>query len=132
MGYGLCYDVPTSGERGTTVQITDYMLSAETRAVEEGHHAFADGEGRWRVKSDTEPGITWNVYRCADVGGLLVLDCTCPSGTHRTGIPVPCKHAALVARRLVREGQAEWSRGWFWSLRPAPTYEGPADPFEGL
>jgi hypothetical protein len=48
-------------------------------------------------------------------GGLLVLGCDCPSGGYRARLPVPCKHAALAARRLEREGLARWDDrlgGW--------------------
>jgi hypothetical protein len=44
-----------------------------------------------------------------------VLRCSCPSGDYRARLPVPCKHAALAARRLEREGLARWDEdlgGW--------------------
>ena len=55
--------------------------------------------------------------------GLLVLRCDCPSGDYRARLPVPCKHAALAARRLEREGLARWDEdlgGWSPRRRPTP------------
>jgi hypothetical protein len=47
---------------------------------------------------------------------VLRFGCTCRSGTYRTSLPVPCKHAAVAARRLEREGLARWEDGT-WRLR---------------
>jgi hypothetical protein len=49
-------------------------------------------------------------------GGVLRFACSCRSGQYRTALPVPCKHAALAARRLEREGVARWDDG-SWRLR---------------
>src|ERR671919_472846 len=75
-----------------------YGLAAEIRAVEEGHNA--------RVLPDGSGGATRRI-----AGGLLWFGCTCRSGQYRTSLPVPCKHAALAARRLEREGLARWDDG---------------------
>ena len=48
--------------------------------------------------------------------GILWFGCTCRSGQFRTALPIPCKHAALAARRLEREGLARWQDGT-WRLR---------------
>ena len=74
-----------------------YGLAAEIRAVEEGHNARVLPDGSLLVKAESHPGS----YR---------------SGEYRTSLPVPCKHAALAARRLEREGLARWEDG-FWRLR---------------
>jgi hypothetical protein len=47
---------------------------------------------------------------------VLRFGCSCRSGEYRTSLPVPCKHAAVAARRLEREGLARWEDGG-WRLR---------------
>ncbi len=103
-------DSPTNGGR--------YGLAAEIRAVEEGHHARVLPDGSILVKADSQPGS----YRVRIEGiqaGIVVLRCTCPSGDYRGNLPVPCKHAALVGRRLEREGLARWRDGAWRPRRPA-------------
>lgn len=91
-------------------------LAAEARAVEEGHHARWDDQRRlFLVKSDSsdrdyEITVRAIVPARPCVSPWLSFGCTCPAaqrGRHRSE-PVPCKHAALVARRLEREGLAAW------------------------
>ncbi|HYN18345.1 MAG TPA: SWIM zinc finger family protein, partial [Actinomycetes bacterium] len=63
--------------------------------------------------------LPYTSYRVSIRGiddGVLRLGCTCRSGEYRTSLPVPCKHAALAARRLEREGLARWDDGR-WRLR---------------
>lgn len=122
-------------------------LNAEVRAVEEGHRAFMQNDGRrdWvQVVSDTHHGKTYRVdFLAFDVDNPIVFTCTphgtaAYSGDHlvrqvEAGV-TGCKHAALAARRLEREGQAEL-RGGLWvatSKMPLPEFNQPADPFEGL
>ena len=93
-----------------------YGLAAEIRAVEEGHDArVLPGRldpGQGRVGSRELP------RRCS--GGSTTACCGSAaarrSGEYRTSLPVPCKHAALAARRLEREGLARWEDGT-WRLR---------------
>jgi hypothetical protein len=96
-----------------------YALAAELRAIEGGHRTRALPDGSLLVKSDSQPGS----YRVRVEGveaGLIVFGCTCPSGDYRANLPVPCKHAALAARRLEREGLARWADGgWRPRARPA-------------
>jgi hypothetical protein len=92
-----------------------YGLAAEIRAVEEGHNARVLPDGSVLVKAESQPGS----YRVAIRGiddGVLWFGCSCRSGAYRTTLPVPCKHAALAARRLEREGLARWEDGT-WRLR---------------
>lgn len=93
-------------------------LAAECRAVEEGHHArWDDARQRFLVKSDSGPRtyeVTVNAVVPANLAcpAWLTFGCTCPAGVRggRTASrPVPCKHAALVARRLERMGLASWA-----------------------
>jgi len=87
-----------------------YGLAAEVRAVEEGHNARVLPDGSILVKAESHPGS----YRVSIRGidqGVLRFGCTCRSGEYRTALPVPCKHAALAARRLEREGLAGWDDG---------------------
>jgi hypothetical protein len=92
-----------------------YALAAEVRAVEEGHNARVLPDGSVLVKSDSHPG-SYVVRVGRVVGGQISLRCTCPSGAYRTSLPIPCKHAALVARRLEREGLAYYDDG-VWRMR---------------
>jgi hypothetical protein len=101
----------------TPPTITDPNIAAEVRAVEEGHRANLDRSGaspRIRVVSDTKPGKHYVVAATATTSGAgIVFECT-PEGDHayeddhlhvtspEPGV-VPCKHAAVAARRLERE-----------------------------
>jgi hypothetical protein len=92
-----------------------YGLAAEIRAVEEGHNARVLPDGSILVKAESNSGS----YRVAIRGiddGVLRFGCSCRSGEYRRALPVPCKHAALAARRLEREGLARWEDG-HWRLR---------------
>lgn len=123
-------------------------LAAEVRAVEEGHKARLAGDGKhFLVSSDTHPGVTYYV-RVTAVAGTVVFECDHPTSlgfgvTSRT--TVPCKHAALAARRLEREGLLRWTAGrweptpaldrWTQEQLAAQGYQGVApdsDPFAGL
>ena len=92
-----------------------YGLAAEIRAVEEGHNARVLPDGSLLVKAESHPGSYRVVLRRID-DGVLWFGCSCRSGEYRSSLPVPCKHAALAARRLEREGLARWEDG-FWGLR---------------
>lgn len=98
-------------------------LAAEVRAVEEGHRAVLHGDDRGpyiRVVSDTVPGKAFHVRAHTAASGAAVFTCT-PTGAkafvddhgERTGRPgvTACKHAALAARRLEREGIVELVAG---------------------
>jgi hypothetical protein len=87
-----------------------YGLAAEIRAVEEGHNARVLPDGSILVKSESHPG-SYRVSIRGMVDGVLRFGCTCRSGEYRSALPVPCKHAALAARRLEREGLARWDDG---------------------
>lgn len=98
---------------------TDRTVAAEARAVEDGHHAILDHDhDGWfvRVKSDLlgHTGKSWKVrVHTAGPGRPVIFDCH-PDGETRDGHgPIssasgrtPCKHMALAARRLEREGYA--------------------------
>lgn len=92
-----------------------YGLAAEIRAVESGHNARVLPDGSLLVKSDSRPG-SHRVWVRGVRDGTVLLGCTCDSGTHRSSLPVPCKHAALAGRRLERESLASWDAGT-WRLR---------------
>jgi SWIM zinc finger len=91
-----------------------YAIACEARGLREGHRARVVDDGSLLVKASSGDGS----YRVRVAGvrdGLLVLRCTCPSGDYRARLPVPCKHAALAARRLEREGLVRWDEdlgGW--------------------
>ena len=99
----------------TDVHRRVYGLAAEIRAVEEGHNARVMPDGSVLVKAESRPGNYRVIIRGVD-GGTLWFGCSCRSGEHRASLPVPCKHAAVAARRLEREGLARWDDG-LWRLR---------------
>jgi hypothetical protein len=109
-------------------------------------------DGSVLVKSDTRPGKSYRItFAAYGVDEAVVFTCR-PEGTasyaddHRdlTGKAghVACKHAALAARRLRREGLARRTGPLFGSLwvltqravdlTAARLPEQPANPFEGL
>jgi hypothetical protein len=99
-----------------------YGLAAEIRAVEEGHNARVLADGSVLVKAESRPG-SYRVFIRGVDDGVLWFGCTCRSGEYRTSLPIPCKHAALAARRLEREGLARWEDG-SWRLRPRAQVHG--------
>jgi hypothetical protein len=99
-----------------------YGLAAEIRAVEEGHNARVLPDGSILVKAESHPGSYRVTIRGID-HGILRFGCECRSGQYRTALPVPCKHAALAARRLEREGLARWDDG-SWRLRDGAQVRG--------
>jgi hypothetical protein len=111
-------------------------LAAEVRAIEEGHRSYLQPDGSYRVVSDSRPGKWYRVDVALRRPGSAVGFSCRPEGpgSYRddhlaaaaAGLP-PCKHAALVARRLEREGLASWAAGE-WAVAGEPT--GPVeDPF---
>ena len=92
-----------------------YGLTAEIRAVEEGHNARVLPDGSILVKAESRPG-SYRVFLRGVDDGVLWFGCSCRSGQYRSSLPVPCKHAAVAARRLEREGLARWEDG-SWRLR---------------
>lgn len=129
-------------------------LAAEVRAVEAGHVAVVhrSGEAAWQtsyhVVSDTYRDKRYEVVlstRPWEAGEPLSLICT-PRGRMAyaddhlmTGSPepgvVPCMHAAVVARRLEREGLATFD-GARWlateALADRPSQEELDAVFDGL
>jgi hypothetical protein len=120
-------DQPIGGHRPAVLVRADdpenqaaYAIACEARGLREGHRARALGDGSLLVKASSGDGS----YRVRVAGvrdGLLVLRCDCPSGDYRARLPVPCKHAALAARRLERDGRARWDEDLGgWSPRRPP------------
>lgn len=115
-----------------------YALAAELRAVEEGHHAWAQPDGSLLVKAESGEAAADAIdagrrmrYRVRVEGvedDLVVLSCTCRSGFHRARLPIPCKHAALAARRLEREGLLRWEGGWRPRIPPRVARAGIPEP----
>jgi hypothetical protein len=112
-------------------------VAAECRAVEEGHKARRAGDGRhFLVRSDSVAGRD---YYVRIVAGEHVCVFECDHATYHGAAQaertfVPCKHGALAARRLEREGLLRWSSGrWVATAKAlALVVPEPADPFEGL
>jgi SWIM zinc finger len=130
------YDQPDRGRRPAILMRADdpenqaaYAIACEARGLREGRRTRALGDGSLAVKASSGDGS----YRVRVAGvrdGLLVLRCTCPSGDYRARLPVPCKHAALAARRLERDGLARWDEdlgGWS-PRRPPVRSPAPAAP----
>jgi hypothetical protein len=113
-------------------------LDAEVRAVEEGHHARLTGDGRrFSVKSDV---ADWTYHvRIVAVGGTVVFECDHVRRFDADAQPertfVPCKHGALCARRLARQGILRWESGRWLPTAQALAGAGSSqsgDPFDGL
>lgn len=124
-------------------------LAAEVRGVEEGHRArlmhLVDAAGRHDmvvVKSDTTPGKEFHVRAVSSPGGGVVFSCH-PAGQRaadndhgpidrsESGI-VPCKHAAVAARRLERARLIELDPITGTWLDARPTLAPTPDVFAGL
>lgn len=94
-------------------------FDAEQRAVEEGRRAFFvtyNGKPAIKVVSDTSDR-KYYVTAYADARGVAIFECYSddPNFKHASsGKPIPCKHAALAARRLEREGIVMWYDGLWW------------------
>lgn len=109
-------NIPTASERN---------VAAEARAVEDGHRSILvtpDLGGPFiKVVSDTNHGKWFRVGAEATTDGVVF---TCqphgPRGCRDHGRKVgdagivPCKHAALAARRLEREGLAHLDASGRW------------------
>lgn len=117
-------------------------LDAEVRAVTEGHRAFLTEDPRKvKVVADEFSEIVEGGYRvtlCVTVG-LIAFYCDHPQKAglgERPAITapgtIPCKHAALAARRWEREGKAVWREGLWYSTEPQLPFPADVDPFEGL
>lgn len=111
-------------------------LAAETRAVEEGHRAFVQDDGSIRVVSDTRPGVAYHIT-FDTLGGdqRIRFWCDCPASPHHSRTQpghVVCKHEALAARRLEREGLARWDPEAGWVITDKAAITRRPDPFERL
>lgn len=131
-------------ERPRTV--TERMIAAECRFVEEGHHVRLAGDGaHMLVTSDVLPRVTYRVG-VSMVGETIVFTCDHICYDRRTGERIdgrqpartftPCKHGAGCARRLAREGLVRWD-GSRWMPTDLALEVGRAatvteDPWEGL
>ena len=106
-------------------------LRHEFDAIAEGHRAILDGR-TIRVVSDTYPALFYRV-RAVTSSGPIVFECQTYSratnrpcdATHGQTVSTepgvaPCKHAALAARRLEREGLARYDDG-LWITADAVT-----------
>lgn len=133
------------------MNVADRTLAAEARAVAEGHRAYLNGDGTLRVVSDTKPGKHYTVratcgmdegagaiFTCDPVGNAAYADDHLHTTSREPG-HTPCKHAAVAARRLEREGLLRWDAGrWVATAkvadvaRTAAQANQPDDPFEGL
>lgn len=113
-------------------------LGKEARAVEEGHRAFlvhggendSGGFDVYRVTSDSVDRRGWLVAAGAAAGGRRLVATICeaedagedgwPPGARGHGRlgrddgVVCCKHAAVVMRRLEREGRVELGSDGLW------------------
>ena len=106
-----------------------FAVNAEVRWVEQGHHAFfiAGPDRRFECVSDSKPGVRYSLQaeaRSGPDGFVIHVSCSCPSGQNRDHLPIPCRHAAGIARRLVREGLAVLGLDLVYrlptALQPAP------------
>lgn len=112
---------------GTRRPLPERNVAAEARAVKEGHRARVQDGGWVKVTSDThgDLGKWFRVEFVAHIDGLISFTCR-PDGPMAykddhlaaSSVPgaVPCKHAALAARRLEREGLANYDDFGRWSV----------------
>lgn len=111
-----------------TANPAEKNLAAEVRGVEEGHKVFAQPGGHYSVVSDTHHQKSYRVDALPTPAGHPIPFLCQPEGNkaytddHRVksdGAGVTgCKHAALVARRLEREGKASFD-GTRWKATKA-------------
>lgn len=136
---------------GRRLSTPERNVAAEARAVEEGHRARVQDDGSVKVTSDThgDLGKWYRVEYVSHSDGLISFTCQ-PGGpmayrddhlaASSTPGAVPCKHAALAARRLEREGLAVYDQHGRWSvtaealerIRAKLAAATPADLLEGL
>lgn len=117
-----------------------YATRAEVRGVESERKAWKIDESTYEVLSESRHGVRYRVLRSGrQPGAWIILTCSCPAGQHaqarREGAArmVPCKHAALVGRRLEREGQAVWDTSLkFWTVPGTMTPETAQDVFDQI
>lgn len=110
---------------GQRLTVAERNVAAESRAVEDGHRAFVQDGGWVKVVSDTYDGKWYRVEFVTHIDGLISFDCR-PDGPNAyrddhlaassTPGSVPCKHAALAARRLEREGLANYDDHGRWTV----------------
>lgn len=101
--------------------VAAYALRCEVRAVEKRVKAHfvnvGDGPepGTWLIFSvrSTSQAKEWHTVAAWLHAPCLWVKCTCASGTFRDHLPIPCIHAAAVARRLERQGHVKWADGAF-------------------
>lgn len=137
--------------RSRRLTVPERNVGAESRAVEEGHRAQVQPGGWVKVVSDThgDIGKWFHVEFVTHIDGLISFSCR-PEGPKAykddhlaaSAAPgtVPCKHAALAARRLEREGLARYDNHGRWVvdeslldwIRAKIEAMQPADPFEGF
>lgn len=101
------------------MSLLDRTIAAEARAIEEGHRAYARSDGSYDVISDSftddggrplhfrvKPVVYWPhlAFYCdhPQVAGLADRPAMTAPGH------APCKHVALVLRRMEREGKARF------------------------
>lgn len=102
----------------TTSDIRWATLRREMAAVEDGLRALYRGDC-FEVASRSHRGHKHRLYPRIVVvrpgHNLLSITCTCPSGQYRGELePIPCAHAASLARRLERSGWVRWDGGLWW------------------
>jgi hypothetical protein len=121
--------------------IAQRNLDAEVKAVEAGHRAVVR-DGAVYVVSDTRHDKRYRVETLPVYAGDQVTFLCQPEGSggyqddhlvaQATGV-VPCMHAALLARRLEREGLVKLDNHGCWvATEKAPEFVYAGDPFEGL
>lgn len=112
---------------GSRLTTPERNVAAEARAVEDGHYAVVQDGGWVKVVSESYDGKWYRVEFVAHTDGLISFSCR-PEGREAyaddhlaaSAAPgtVPCKHAALAARRLERERLATYDGAGRWSVTP--------------
>lgn len=110
---------------GRRLTVAERNVAAEARAVEGGRRAFVQDGGWVKVVSDTYDGKWYHVEFVTHIDGLISFSCR-PEGPNAyrddhlaassTPGSTPCKHAASAARRLEREGLANYDGHGRWTV----------------
>lgn len=112
-----------------------YAVRCLERALASGHKTWIQQDGSIKIASDSEPGVARHVT-FEQNATFIQLHCDCPAGTFHEAELVPCKHAALAGRRLVKEGLAVQVEGGIFCVAPeqleVTKFDHPEDVLEGL
>lgn len=98
------------------VRVRKFGEGCRLRAIEQARDLEVTGPGTMSVSSLSGHDRR-RVTFFGRPGGIVWFTCSCPSGTYRDRMPIPCVHAAQAALRLQHEGLVAWSDGLVYRRR---------------